>query len=211
MPSSVRDHVDHPKSLYAATKRANELMAHVYSHLYGLPTTGLRFFTVYGPWGRPDMAPFLFTKALFDGTPIKAFNHGDLRRDFTFIDDVIDAVVPLIEVIPEPTEDAPCQSPDRSSAPYRIYNVGNQRPVELRYLIELIERYTERKAPCLTAPMQPGDVVATYADVSELAETLGFCPRTSIEDGLRNFVSWYCDHYRPRSELKSKVNRPLRR
>jgi UDP-glucuronate 4-epimerase len=196
VPFSVRNNVDHPVSIYAATKKANELMAHVYSHLYHLPTTGLRLFTVYGPWGRPDMAPFLFTKSILDGTPIKVFNHGDLRRDFTFIDDVVDAVVPIIESIPAPLAGGDStQSPDRSLAPYRIYNIGNHRPVELSYFIELLERYTERKATCLPMPMQPGDVPTTYADVSELAETIGFSPRTSLEDGLREFVAWYRNYY----------------
>jgi UDP-glucuronate 4-epimerase len=196
LPFSVRDSVDHPVSIYAATKKANELMAHVYSHLYQLPTTGLRFFTVYGPWGRPDMAPFLFTKSIFEGKPLKVFNHGDLRRDYTFIDDVIDAVVPIIETIPAPNAGGDStQRPDRSWAPYRIYNIGNHRPVELTYFIQLLERYTERKAICIPMPMQPGDVPTTYADVGELAETIGFSPRTSIEDGLRHFVAWYRDYY----------------
>jgi UDP-glucuronate 4-epimerase len=192
VPFSVCDSVDHPASLYAATKKANELMAHVYSHVYGLPTTGLRFFTVYGPWGRPDMAPFLFTKAVLEGTPIKVFNHGNLKRDFTFIDDIIDGVVPLIDRIPTPeVQQEAVFGPDRSWAPYRIYNIGNHRPVDLPYFIELIERYTDRKAICVPMPMQPGDVPITYADVTELREATGFSPRTSIEDGLRQFVTWY--------------------
>jgi len=196
VPFSVRDSVDHPVSLYAATKRANELMAHVYSHVYGLPTTGLRFFTVYGPWGRPDMAPFLFTKSILEGTPIKVFNHGNLKRDFTFIDDIIDGVVPVIECIPTPVgKEEATLGPDQSWAPYRLYNIGNHHPVELPYFIELIERYTNRKAICVPMPMQPADVPITYADVTELAETIGFSPRTSIEDGLREFVSWYRDYY----------------
>jgi UDP-glucuronate 4-epimerase len=196
VPFSVRDSVDHPVSLYAATKRANELMAHVYSHVYGLPTTGLRFFTVYGPWGRPDMAPFLFTKAILEGTPIKVFNHGKLKRDFTFINDIIDGVIPLIERIPAAEANADTDlRPDESWAPYRLYNIGNHRPVELPYFIELIERYTNRKAICLPVPMQPGDVPITYADVTELSEATGFSPRTSIEDGLREFVTWYKGYY----------------
>lgn len=195
VPFSVRDSVDHPVSIYAATKKANELMAHVYSHLYGLPTTGLRFFTVYGPWGRPDMAPFLFTKSILEGTPIKIFNHGDLKRDFTFIDDIIDGLVSVIERIPTPSvKQEATPSPDRSWAPYRVYNIGNHQPVDLRYFIELIERYTDRKAICVFTPMQPGDVPVTYADVTELAESTGFSPRTSIEDGLRKFVAWYRDY-----------------
>lgn len=195
LPFSVRDSVDHPVSIYAATKKANELMAHVYSHLHGLPTTGLRFFTVYGPWGRPDMAPFLFTKSILEGTPIRVFNDGDLKRDFTFIEDVIDGVVAIMGCIPSSDAKQEAMSrPDRSWAPYRIYNIGNHQPVELRYFIQLIERYTNRKAICVPTPMQPGDVPVTYADVTELAETTGFSPRTSIEDGLREFVAWYRDY-----------------
>jgi len=196
LPFSVRDGVDHPVSIYAATKKANELMAHVYSHLYCLPTTGLRFFTVYGPWGRPDMAPFLFTKSILEGAPIKVFNHGDQKRDFTFIDDIIDGVVPLLERIPTPgAQQEAALGPDRSWAPYRIFNIGNHRPVELLYFIELIERYTNRKAIRVPMPMQPGDAPITYADVNELADAVGFSPRTSIEDGLRKFVTWYRDYY----------------
>ncbi len=196
VPFSVRDSVDHPVSLYAATKRSNELMAHVYSHVYGLPTTGLRFFTVYGPWGRPDMAPFLFTKAILDGTPIKVFNHGNLKRDFTFIDDIVDGVVPVIERIPTPqAKQEDTLGPDQSWAPYRLFNIGNHCPVELPYFIELIERYTDRKAICVPAPMQPGDVPITYADLTELAEVTGFRPHTSIEDGLREFVTWFREYY----------------
>jgi len=196
VPFSVGDNVDHPVSLYAATKKANELMAHVYSHLYGLPTTGLRFFTVYGPWGRPDMAPFLFTKSILDGTPIQVFNHGNLKRDFTFIDDIIDGVVSVIECIPTPEVKQQAKpSPDRSWAPYRLYNIGNHRPVDLLYFIELIERYTNRKAIRVSLPMQPGDVPITYADVTELTEATGFCPHTSIEDGLREFIAWYRGYY----------------
>jgi UDP-glucuronate 4-epimerase len=199
VPFSVCDNVDHPVSIYAATKKANELMAHVYSHLYRLPTTGLRFFTVYGPWGRPDMAPFLFTKAIFEGTPLQVFNQGDLRRDFTYIDDAVDAVVSIIERIPEAQSGQDfSQSPDRSWAPYRIYNIGNHSPVELRNFIELLERYIGRKADCLPMPMQPGDVPITYADVNELAETVGFSPHSPIEDGLRSFVDWYREYYCPK-------------
>jgi len=198
VPFSVRDSVDHPVSIYAATKKSNELMAHVYSHLYQLPTTGLRFFTVYGPWGRPDMAPFLFTKGIYEGTPLQVFNHGDLNRDFTYIEDAVDAVLPIIESIPTAQAGIDSSgSPDRSWAPYRIYNIGNHRPVELRYFIEVLERCTNRKASYVSMPMQPGDVPTTYADVSELAETIGFTPRTSIEDGLREFVDWYRGYYRP--------------
>jgi len=196
VPFSVRDSVDHPVSIYAATKRANELMAHVYSHLYALPTTGLRFFTVYGPWGRPDMAPFLFTKAILEGTPIKLFNHGNLKRDFTFIDDIIDGVVGIVEKVPAPAKPDATSRPDRSWVPYRIYNIGNHQPVCLEHFIALLEGYTGRKAICVRMPMQPGDVPITYADVSELTETTGLSPHTSIEDGLREFVTWYRGYYR---------------
>ena len=195
VPFSVRDCADHPVSVYAATKRANELMAHVYSHLYALPTTGLRFFTVYGPWGRPDMAPFLFTKAILEGTPIKMFNFGRLKRDFTYIDDIIDGIVNLIKRMPTPVGAESVCGPDRSWAPYRVYNIGNQRPVALEYFIDLLERYTNRKATRLGMPMQLGDVPITYADVTELAEVAGFNSRTTIEDGLRKFVNWYQNYY----------------
>jgi UDP-glucuronate 4-epimerase len=195
VPFSVRDSVDHPVSIYAATKRANELMAHVYSHLYALPTTGLRFFTVYGPWGRPDMAPFLFTKAILEGTPIKMFNHGNLKRDFTYIDDIIDGVVGIMGKIPAPVEPEAAGRPDQSWAPYRIFNIGNHQPIDLRYFVDLLERYTGRKAICLDLPMQPGDVPITFADVGELTEAIGFSPHTSIEEGLREFVLWYRGYY----------------
>lgn len=195
VPFSVRDSVDHPVSIYAATKRANELMAHVYSHLYSLPTTGIRFFTVYGPWGRPDMAPFLFTKAILEGKPIKLFNNGHLKRDFTFIDDIIDGLVSIIEKIPAAEDLRSMSRPDRSWAPYRIYNLGNHNPVDLERFIELLEGYTDRKATRICVPMQPGDVPITYADVSELGEAIGFSPHTSLEDGLREFVAWYRDYY----------------
>lgn len=170
-------------------------MAHVYSHLYALPTTGLRFFTVYGPWGRPDMAPFLFTKAILEGTPIRLFNQGELKRDFTFIDDIMDGVVAIMEKVPAREVSESASRPDRSWAPYRIYNIGNHQPVALLYFIELLERYTGRKAICHGMPMQPGDVPITYADVSELEEMTGFSPHTSIEDGLREFVAWYRGYY----------------
>jgi len=196
LPFSTRDSVDHPVSLYAATKRVNELMAHVYSHIYGLPTTGLRFFTVYGPWGRPDMAPFLFTKSILEGKPIKVFNHGKLKRDFTYIDDIIDGVVPVIDQVPTAkAADLSALHPNESWAPYRLYNIGNHHPVELLHFIELIERYTNRKAICVPTPMQAGDVPATYADVSDLSEATGFSPCTSIEDGLREFVAWFRQYY----------------
>jgi UDP-glucuronate 4-epimerase len=197
IPFSVRDNVDHPASLYAATKRAGELMAHVYSHLYGLPTTGLRFFTVYGPWGRPDMAPFLFTKAIIQGTPIKLFNNGNLKRDFTFIDDIVDGVVPMIERLPTPEAKHHLVSrPDQSWAPFRLYNIGNHQPVDLLHFLDLIERYTGCKAVRMSVPMQPGDVPITFADTAELTESIGFIPHTSVEDGLRKFIAWYRAYYR---------------
>jgi len=196
VPFSVRDNVDHPVSLYAATKRANELMAHVYSHLYGLRTTGLRFFTVYGPWGRPDMAPFIFTKSILEGTPIQIFNHGDLKRDFTYIDDIIEGVIAVMERIPLGQDDQRASlGPDRSWAPYRLFNIGNNQPENLLYLIELIERFTGLNATRLCMPMQPGDVPITYADVTELVDATGFRPRTSLEDGVREFVRWYREYY----------------
>ncbi len=195
VPFSVRDGVDHPVSIYAATKRANELMAHVYSHLYALPTTGLRLFTVYGPWGRPDMAPFLFTKAILEGRPIKLFNHGDLKRDFTFVDDIIDGFVSIVEKPPAGATAEEAFGPDSSWAPYRIYNVGNERPVRLEYVIALLEKYTERKAICVKLPMQPGDVPVTYSDISEFAAISGCRPQVNIEDGLREFVKWYREYY----------------
>jgi UDP-glucuronate 4-epimerase len=195
VPFSVQDSVDHPVSIYAATKRANELMAHVTSHLYGLPTTGLRFFTVYGPWGRPDMAPFLFTKAILEGVPIKLFNHGRLKRDFTYIDDIVEGVIAIIEKPPLLDMREAGSRPDRSWAPYRICNIGNHQPVDLLYFIELLERYTGRKAVCAGMPMQPGDVPITCANVAELTEITGFMPHTTIEDGLREFIKWYRDYY----------------
>ncbi|MGA9061099.1 MAG: NAD-dependent epimerase/dehydratase family protein [Terracidiphilus sp.] len=195
VPFSVRDGVDHPVSIYAATKRTNELMAHVYSHLYSLPTTGLRFFTVYGPWGRPDMAPFIFTKAILEGTPIKLFTDGRVKRDFTFIDDVIDGIMSIIERIPRSGKSHAMTGPNRSWAPYRIYNIGNRQAVDLEHVLHLIESYTNRKADYVRLPMQPGDVPFTCADVSELTEATGFSPRTSIEEGLHAFVTWYREYY----------------
>lgn len=197
MPFSVHHNVDHPLSLYAATKKANELMAHTYSSLYGLPTTGLRFFTVYGPWGRPDMAMFLFTKAILAGRPIDVFNHGKMRRDFTYIDDIVEAIVRLID---RPAQPNPAWSGDRpdpgtSRAPYKVYNIGNNRPVELMYLIETLERCLGRKATKNLLPLQPGDVPETYADVDDLMRDVGFRPSTSIEDGLAAFVRWYKSYH----------------
>jgi UDP-glucuronate 4-epimerase len=187
VPFAVEDNVDHPISLYAATKKANELMAHAYSHLYRFPTTGLRFFTVYGPWGRPDMAMFLFTDAILNGRPINVFNHGNMRRDFTYIADVAEGVLRTL--------DRPPSEPD-GSAPYRIYNIGNHQPVQLMRLIELMEKELGRKATLNMMPMQPGDVPETYADVSGLTRDVGFQPNTPIETGVARFVQWYREHYR---------------
>ncbi|MFK8252336.1 NAD-dependent epimerase/dehydratase family protein [Ancylobacter terrae] len=191
LPFSVQQNVDHPVSLYAATKKANELMAHSYSHLYGLPTTGLRFFTVYGPWGRPDMAVFLFTAALFAGRPIDIYNAGAMRRDFTYIDDAAEAVVRILDLPPSADPARADADPSRSRAPYRVYNVGNSEPIDLLRLVELLERLTGRTANRRLLPMPPGDVPATYADVAELARDADFAPRTPIEEGLARFVEWY--------------------
>ncbi len=198
MPFSVHQNVDHPLSLYAATKKANELMAHCYSHLYGLPTTGLRFFTVYGPWGRPDMALFLFTKSILGGEPIQVFNNGDMQRDFTYVDDVVDGVRRLADRVAQPNRDWSGQHPDpgTSAAPYRLHNIGNSSPVKLMRLIEALERKLGVEARKVMRPMQPGDVPATYADVSDLEEEVGFRPSTSIEEGVGRFVDWYRDYYR---------------
>ena len=193
MPFSVQDNVDHPISLYAASKKANELMAHAYSHLYRIPTTGLRFFTVYGPWGRPDMAMFIFAKAILAGRPIKLFNHGKMQRDFTYVDDVSNAVVRLLDRPPQgqPDWDASQPDPGTSTAPWKIYNVGNNRPHELTYVISLLEKEFGRAAVREMLPMQPGDVEATYADVSDLERDIGFRPSTPIEDGVARFAKWY--------------------
>jgi UDP-glucuronate 4-epimerase len=198
MPFSIHDNVDHPISLYAATKKANELMAHTYSHLYGLPTTGLRFFTVYGPWGRPDMALFLFTRAILDGKPIDVFNHGRMQRDFTFIDDIVEGVVRVTDKLPEPDERWSSDHPDpgTSRSPYRLYNIGNHNPVELMHLIEVLESCLGRKAEKNLLPMQPGDVPATAADVDDLMRDVGFSPATPIEVGVRRFVDWYLDYFK---------------
>lgn len=197
MPFSVHQNIDHPVSLYAATKKANELMAHTYSHLYGLPTTGLRFFTVYGPWGRPDMAMFLFTKAILEGQPIDVFNHGKMQRDFTYIDDIVEGVIRTSDHTAEPNpawnSDAP--DPATSKAPYRIYNIGNNNPVELMYLIETIEKSLGRVAEKRMLPLQPGDVPATYANVDALVRDVGFAPQTPIETGVANFVAWYREYF----------------
>lgn len=198
MPFSVHHNVDHPLSLYAASKKANELMAHTYSHLYGLPTTGLRFFTVYGPWGRPDMALFLFTKAILEGRPIDVFNEGRMRRDFTYIDDIVEGVVRVTDRVPagNPAWSGDAPDPGTSRAPYRIYNIGNHAPVELLHLIGLLEAALGRKAEKRLLPLQPGDVPATYADVDDLVRDVGFQPATPIEEGVRRFVAWYRDFYR---------------
>lgn len=198
MPFSVHDNIDHPVSLYAATKKANELMAHTYSHLYRLPTTGLRFFTVYGPWGRPDMALFLFTKAILEGKPIDVFNYGKCQRDFTYIDDIVEGVVRTLDKIPQPNPDWNGDHPDPSTslAPYRIYNIGNNQPVELLRFIEIIEECLGIKAQKNLMPLQPGDVPATYANVDDLIRDVGFKPATPIEVGISNFVKWYREYYK---------------
>ena len=197
MPFSVRDNVDHPVSLYAATKKANELMAHTYAHLYGVPCTGLRFFTVYGPWGRPDMALFSFTRDIVAGKDIALFNYGDMRRDFTYIDDIVEGVLRVWRKPPSPCAAVADAAPDpsRSVAPYRIYNIGNHDPVSIHRLIELLEDCLERKASTTLVPMQPGDVPATYADVEDLAVDFDFRPRTQFDVGVRRFVDWYRSYY----------------
>ncbi|MCA9111908.1 MAG: NAD-dependent epimerase/dehydratase family protein, partial [Planctomycetaceae bacterium] len=197
MPFSVHHNVDHPVSLYAATKKSNELMAHCYSHLYGLPTTGLRFFTVYGPWGRPDMALFLFTKAIIDGQPIKVFNHGKMRRDFTYVDDIVEGVIRVTDRIPEPNAEWSGDAPDpgTSRAPYKLYNIGNNQPVELMHLIETLERSLGKPADKQMLDIQPGDVPATYADVDDLIRDVGFKPSTPIEEGVQHFVNWYREYH----------------
>ena len=197
MPFSVHHNVDHPVSLYAATKKANELMAHTYSHLYDLPCTGLRFFTVYGPWGRPDMALFLFTKAIFEGKPIKVFNHGKMKRDFTYIDDIVEGVVRVMGKVPEPNPNWDGNDPDPGTSykKYKIYNIGNNNPVELMHFIEVLESVIGKKAKKDYLDLQPGDVVATYADIDDLTEEVGFKPITSIESGIEEFIQWYKDYY----------------
>lgn len=197
MPFSVHHNVDHPVSLYAATKKANELMAHTYSSLYGLPCTGLRFFTVYGPWGRPDMALFLFTKAILEGKPIDVFNYGKMQRDFTYIDDIIEGVVRVMVKIPKPSQAWKGDSPDPSAsyAPYKLYNIGNNNPVELMRFIEALEDCLGKKAEKNLLPLQPGDVPATYADIGDLTGDVGFKPSTPIEEGIKRFVEWYREYY----------------
>jgi UDP-glucuronate 4-epimerase len=198
LPFSVHDNVDHPISMYAATKKSNELMAHTYAHLYRLPVTGLRFFTVYGPWGRPDMAAFMFTKAILAGEPIEVFNHGQMRRDFTYIDDIVEGVVRVLDRVAQPNPAWSSEVPDSatSAAPYRLYNIGNHSPVELRRFIEVLEGALGRTAVKKMLPMQPGDVPATYADVADLARDVGFAPKTPIEVGIPRFVEWYRAYYK---------------
>ncbi|OYQ32116.1 hypothetical protein CHU92_14670 [Flavobacterium cyanobacteriorum] len=199
MPFSTSHHTDHPVSLYAATKKSNEMMAHSYAHLFNIPTTGLRFFTVYGPWGRPDMAYFSFTKKIFEGQPIDVFNNGDLMRDFTYIDDIVDGIVKLLDVIPQPVNNHNSTEPDPAfsvAAPYRLYNIGNNKPVRLINFIEALEEAIGKKAVKNFKPMQPGDVYATFADISDLTTACGFMPATDIRSGLAKFVAWYKQFYK---------------
>lgn len=197
LPFSAHDNVDHPVSLYAATKKSNELMAHAYSHLFRLPATGLRFFTVYGPWGRPDMAMYIFAKAILEGKPIRLFNHGQMQRDFTYVDDVVESIVRLVDRPPQPnaawSSDAP--DPATSSAPWKVYNIGNNRPEQLLHVVEVLERTLGRSAIKELLPIEPGDVPATFADVDDLMRDVGFRPSTSIEDGIARFVRWFRDYH----------------
>jgi UDP-glucuronate 4-epimerase len=198
MPFSIHENVDHPLSLYGATKKANELMAHAYAHLFRLPSTGLRFFTVYGPWGRPDMAMWIFAKAILAGEPIKLFNHGNMRRDFTYVDDIVEAIVRLINRTPEPnlTWDSASPDPGSSNAPWHVYNIGNNKPVDLLDVVHLLEQAIGKAAKRELLPMQPGDVPATCADVDELMRDVGFRPATPISDGIREFIKWYVEYHR---------------
>ena len=197
MPFSVHHNVDHPISLYAASKKSNELMAHSYSHIFGLPTTGLRFFSVYGPWGRPDMALFLFSRAIYMGEPLTLFNHGKMRRDFTYVDDIVDGMMGVLPRIPIPDENWQSDNPDPGSspAPYRVYNIGGGRTVELMRFLELIEQEIGKPAIVEMAPMQPGDVPASFADISDLARETGYQPKVSVEEGIKRFVQWFLDYY----------------
>jgi len=197
LPFSVHDNIDHPLSLYAATKKANELMAHTYSYLYGIPTTGLRFFTVYGPWGRPDMALFKFTQAILNDEPLPVFNYGKHRRDFTYIDDIVEGIIRVLDrpATPNPQWDGYAPDPGTSLAPWRVYNIGAHTPVELLRYIELLETYLGKKAQLNLLPLQPGDVPDTHADVLALKEDTGYEPTTSVEVGVQRFVEWYCDFY----------------
>ena len=192
MPFSVHDNVNHPVSLYAATKKANELMAHTYSHLYGIPSTGLRFFTVYGPWGRPDMALFMFTRKILAGEPIPVFNYGKHRRDFTYIDDIVEGVIRVLDNPAQPNPNWSGDEPDNASsaAPWRLYNIGNNQPVELMHYIETLEKCLGKKAEKELLPLQPGDVPDTYVDVSDLVKDFGYKPQTTVEEGVANFVEW---------------------
>jgi len=198
MPFSTQDNVDHPVSLYAATKKSNELMAHTYSHLYRLPTTGLRFFTVYGPWGRPDMSPSLFAGAILEGRPIDVFNHGKMQRDFTYIDDIVEGVVRVLDLIATTNPRFNRAAPEAASsdAPFRIYNIGNHQPVELMTFIETIEQAIGKPALKNMLPMQDGDVVATYADINDLQQAVGFTPQTPLPEGIAKFIAWYKEYYR---------------
>lgn len=198
MPFSIHDNIDHPVSLYAASKKANELMAHTYSHLFGLPTTGLRFFTVYGPWGRPDMSLFMFTKNILEGKPIDVFNYGDHQRDFTYVDDIVEGVTRCVDKIAEPNPDWTGDNPDpgTSNAPYRVYNIGNNDPVHLMTFIETLENALGKKAEKNMLPLQAGDVPATYANVEDLVNDMGYKPETKLETGIQNFVNWYKEFYK---------------
>jgi UDP-glucuronate 4-epimerase len=198
MPFSAHDNVDHPISLYAATKKSNELMAHTYSALFKLPTTGLRFFTVYGPYGRPDMALFIFTKSIIEGTPIDIYNHGSMKRDFTFVDDIVESIIRLIPKIPQPNQDWDSMNPDPASsfAPYRIFNIGSNTPIELTRFVEIIEGKLGKKAVKNFKPLQEGDVRETYADVADLIAEVDFKPSTNIEDGISRFIEWYLTYYK---------------
>ena len=197
MPFSVHHNVDHPVSLYAATKKSNELLAHTYSHLFGLPVTGLRFFTVYGPWGRPDMALFKFVRAILNDQPIDVYNHGKMKRDFTYIDDIVEGIVCANDhiALPNPNWSGHSPDPGTSNAPYRIYNIGNHQPIELMYLIEVIEKALGKKAGMNMLPLQPGDVPTTYADIDDLSNDVGFIPKTPIEEGVERFIDWYRNYY----------------
>lgn len=198
LPFSVHDNVDHPISLYAATKKSNELIAHVYSYTYGLPVTGLRFFTVYGPWGRPDLSLFIFTKAILAGEPLPVFNHGDMSRDFTYVDDIVEGIIRLLIIPPLPNPDWNGENPDPGTSwlPYRIYNIGNHESVNLLDFIQIIEETLGRKAILDLQPMQLGDVKATFADIEDLTAATGFKPKTSIREGVQKFIEWYLDYYR---------------
>ena len=211
MPFSTGQNVDHPVSLYAATKKANELMAHSYSHLYALPCTGLRFFTVYGPWGRPDMALFIFTKAMLEDKPIPVFNEGKMQRDFTYIDDIVEAIERLLAhpAAPSPSWDSAAPDPSISSAPYRLYNIGNNQPVSLLDFIRELEAALGKKARLELLPMQAGDVTATYADIDSLTQAVGFAPKTPLADGIREFVKWYRDYYQEGPESSGAPVAPL--